>query len=753
MAVISFYPNKDATIYEQNPLLNTGLDSIIELQKTETKKSHILLSFDINDVNNYITNYDITGSRKFYLKLYDVDTIEIPLSYTIEVYPLSQSWEMGIGKKGNVPQTEEGVNWYYAQTNIYWGDNIQTISGSYSDLLNNLNVIGSTDGELNGTYKGFFNGIISASTTYIDEFNITYNYTSSFTASNWIINGKLNGNISGSISGSILAFVNGTLDATIHNTMPGGTYLLTPMATQSFEYETSDLRIDITEIVEQWISGSIQNNGLLIKFTDTFESQSNYTNIQYFSTDTHTIYPPRLELLWDEFSFSTASDLVTSSLSQSAYSFFAYTKPLTDLTPYYPTFPELPLYPNTTTWSYVDSYSYTETTDISPIPNKFDSFIIDYPLYGIYHGLLNGNWKGLFTGSISGSFENTNPININCNVYLITASATLTESIMLNAWLPGNMSGTYSGSMFALCDVLPNYPAFLGPIDPIGIINGNFNGLFTGSFEYFSGSYTGSFSGSYLTGSGILISQSLVSASLDGYLSGYITASLSGSFNGTFNGLFNEWYSGSFIGILSTDISGSYSGTIDYPCQGYIEMVQDNLTCSFNNCNVHTTMSGFFTGYAHGTLYNPVQFWKYNITGSRIYTIQDQIILPELTKNDIIVYIKNPLMNIKEDSVELIRVMGRERYPKRTYWNRNTYLDIKYLPSSSYYSIMDAHTDDIVVNFDDIYTRLNCDEDGNYFYLYTKGMQPERLYRFVFKIVRGKKIQIFDNNYIFKITR
>jgi hypothetical protein len=44
----------------------------------------------------------------------------------------------------------------------------------------------------------------------------------------------------------------------------GGTWYLSGSASQSFNYEHDDIRMDITNMVSLWISGSLPNNGLIV---------------------------------------------------------------------------------------------------------------------------------------------------------------------------------------------------------------------------------------------------------------------------------------------------------------------------------------------------------------------------------------------------------------------------------------------------------------------------------------------------------
>lgn len=73
---------------------------------------------------------------------------------------------------------------------------------------------------------------------------------------------------------------------------------------QSFGvYDSKDIEMNITNIVNAWSASTIANNGVLLKQADAqeFVADRNYiTTLQYFSRDTHTIYPPTLEISWDD---------------------------------------------------------------------------------------------------------------------------------------------------------------------------------------------------------------------------------------------------------------------------------------------------------------------------------------------------------------------------------------------------------------------------------------------------------------------
>ena len=242
----SIFPEKDATLYEISSSQNTGLDEILELKNTQALSagspvpynSRILLKFDVTAISQSIVDGDINSNAKFYLRLYTTKAEELPLSYSLETFPVSQSWEMGTGRYYNFPKTTEGTSWKYR------------------------------DGQL-------------ASNQWTTE---------SFAA--------------GSTGGSVTE--NG-----------GGTWwTVSGSAQQEFNYSETDLHLDVTTIVKNWMTGSVSvgggipNDGFMVKRVDADETEvtsGSLGSIQFFSRDTHTIYPPKLDVAWDDSAFATGS--------------------------------------------------------------------------------------------------------------------------------------------------------------------------------------------------------------------------------------------------------------------------------------------------------------------------------------------------------------------------------------------------------------------------------------------------------------
>ena len=135
--------------------------------------------------------------------------------------------------------------------------------------------------------------------------------------------------------------------------------------------------------------------------------------------------------------------------------------------------------------------------------------------------------------------------------------------------------------------------------------------------------------------------------------------------------------------------------------------------------------------------------------------------LSELTGSaleDVVIYMKGLRPKYNEKSKVRFRLVGRERFPTKTYSTTPSNLTVKYLPSgSTFYSIRDAETDDVIVPFGSG-SKVSCDGSGNYFNVWLDGYQPERYYRLLFRFISGSGTvheidQIFDEGHSFKVSR
>ena len=126
--------------------------------------------------------------------------------------------------------------------------------------------------------------------------------------------------------------------------------------------------------------------------------------------------------------------------------------------------------------------------------------------------------------------------------------------------------------------------------------------------------------------------------------------------------------------------------------------------------------------------------------------------LSELTDDNITLYVKNILTEYKETSKAKLRLVGRAKYPQRTFADSYPYTTIKYLPETTYYQVKDVETNLSIIPYDTTYTKVNCDSTGNYFDFWFNTLQPERFYRFDFRVDRNGKSEYFEGP-IFKVVR
>ena len=101
----------------------------------------------------------------------------------------------------------------------------------------------------------------------------------------------------------------------------------------------------------------------------------------------------------------------------------------------------------------------------------------------------------------------------------------------------------------------------------------------------------------------------------------------------------------------------------------------------------------------------------------------------------------------------VFRIHIRDKYPIRQFASSSNFLNVGYFTTASYYSIRDAHTEQEIIPFDNNCTKLSADNNGMYFKIFMKGLQPERYYRVLFKHTNNEGTKVYDNDYYFKVVR
>ena len=119
---------------------------------------------------------------------------------------------------------------------------------------------------------------------------VTWNYREGDNKLEWLEN-NFNTNTTASVN-------NGT----------GGTWWTNYEATQTFNYQSADIEMDVEPILRGWLSGSIPNDGFILRHSPEKEKDTqDYGQLKFFSKETNTIYQPKIRIGWDDQTFTTGS--------------------------------------------------------------------------------------------------------------------------------------------------------------------------------------------------------------------------------------------------------------------------------------------------------------------------------------------------------------------------------------------------------------------------------------------------------------
>ena len=253
------FGDKDSTVYSGGTTssINTGADEILEVNKSVAQNgsvqniSRALIQFNYSEISQSVIDNKIPSTAKYYLNLYDAGSEELLRNQNLFAYMVSGSeWTEGNGKLDHNPTTTDGVSYQYRNHD----EQTPWVSTSVLD-----------DG------GSWWTGSQGSPMKVSSSFSMTK--------------------------------------------------------------ATQDARIDVSDLVKNHIYSSslIPNQGFIIKReslytgsadfsynpgSDTTKDESSSTrlgNLKFFSTDTHTIYPPKLEVEWDDSNWNTGSLSALSS--------------------------------------------------------------------------------------------------------------------------------------------------------------------------------------------------------------------------------------------------------------------------------------------------------------------------------------------------------------------------------------------------------------------------------------------------------
>ena len=194
------------------------------------------------------------SDRKFGVDLINSAAVVsgLNIDQELKIYPVSGSWGMGSGKFSNSPQTTDGASWEW-----------RTYSGSAGTGAEKWQVVEP------------YNAYATAS----------FESAANEGGGNWYTGSNLE---------------------------------LPVTQSRIFSYGFGvDLSVDVTNTIKTWYTNSLvdntkgfTNDGFLVKQSSSKEfvnSQATTATFRYFSIDTNTIYPPLLDLKWEDWYYNTGS--------------------------------------------------------------------------------------------------------------------------------------------------------------------------------------------------------------------------------------------------------------------------------------------------------------------------------------------------------------------------------------------------------------------------------------------------------------
>jgi len=369
------FPSQDTWISSGSNLItgetfkdqNFGRDQILEVKKEFFNNSfdfptRALVNFsgtEFTQLSESVSNGTIASNAKYFLRLYEAEgNAELTEEYTLSIQPISQSWVEGTGKFSDNPKNTNGCSWEN-RSNPIGGNpikwNTQTSVGNTratgevtfaaGNYINQEITIGGVDFIFVSDTTNYDNNsseifVQSGSTPFITVNNLTASINNNTSTHGLKISaGRVDNDVTAilSLSGSVLgtaanlsansssnlftfngdatkALENGT--NTITSVEGNGPSILSvSQSVQSFSNQSPDVEVEVTDMVNMWLQGQVENYGMLVRFSGSQETDSTtFGHLKFFSRNTHTIFSPRLEVRWDDHLPCTGSN--TGSLTQ-----------------------------------------------------------------------------------------------------------------------------------------------------------------------------------------------------------------------------------------------------------------------------------------------------------------------------------------------------------------------------------------------------------------------------------------------------
>ena len=269
-----FYAERDTTLYEKYPSQNTGIDQILELTKIASGSKL-----------NGIVQTNQYNSR-------------ILIDFGSQLTTLQT--EIAAGRIPEIDPTHEDSSSIYL--------NIRAADAS--DLLHSYEL------KAYPVSESWANGNGNYSDVPITKNGASWKYRTQDQENAWDSSNAFT-NLHQSQAGDEYA-----------GAEPGGGTWITGStyeASQSFENETPDIRMDVSDIIKNWTDATLTNNGFIVKHTEANERNNEIVgSIKFFGRESHTIFTPRLEVAWkgvnkDTGLYADARYLTLNEIGSDAY--------------------------------------------------------------------------------------------------------------------------------------------------------------------------------------------------------------------------------------------------------------------------------------------------------------------------------------------------------------------------------------------------------------------------------------------------
>jgi len=256
-----FYAEKDTTLYERFPEQNTGIDEILELTKNASG-SKIEGKIRANTYNSRIL-----------------------IDFGTEIDAITSAVN-----SGKIPAISNHID----SASVY----LSLRSSDASDLIQQYNL------EAYPLSESFAFGQGYKSDTPKTTRGSSWYYRDSLETATWWNSGSAHSK---------------NLSKGASEKLGGGSWITGSEyeASQSFNNEIPDIHMNVTDIVNQWVSGDISNHGFIIKRSVTDELSGDILgSIKFFGRNSHTIFVPRLEVVWNN---TTFTDTGSAEISTDSY--------------------------------------------------------------------------------------------------------------------------------------------------------------------------------------------------------------------------------------------------------------------------------------------------------------------------------------------------------------------------------------------------------------------------------------------------